>query len=266
MSKQIEKIRSSDVTSIADQDFTPEQYKIITNVIAKDATKNELSIFLYQCKSLGLDPFKKQIYFVKYGGKPGVAIVSIDGFRSKALRTKELTSSNRGVLKDKEGKLIGGWAEVRRKGWEIPTREEVPFSEYDTGRNNWVKMPETMIKKVAEAAALRIAFPDELGGVYISEEMDQADDSPNRIVPDQPTAGDGIQYEGYHCPGHLDHRVANKPISQCDPALLREIVENIEAKYEGKKIPKAGQTFIGEAEVVIGNFENSISFDEAGDE
>ena len=46
--------------------------------------------------------------------------------------------------------------------------------EYNTGKAMWAKMPETMIKKVAEAAALRMAFPDELGGLYAQEEMDQA--------------------------------------------------------------------------------------------
>ena len=37
----------------------------------------------------------------------------------------------------------------------------------------WGRMPETMIKKVAEAAALRMAFPADLSGVYADEEMPQ---------------------------------------------------------------------------------------------
>jgi len=36
-------------------------------------------------------------------------------------------------------------------------------------------MPETMIKKVAEAAALRMAFPEDLSGIYSHEEMHRAD-------------------------------------------------------------------------------------------
>ena len=34
-------------------------------------------------------------------------------------------------------------------------------------------MPETMIKKVAEAATLRMAFPTELGGIYAEEEFEK---------------------------------------------------------------------------------------------
>ena len=43
-------------------------------------------------------------------------------------------------------------------------------------------MPETMIQKVAEVHALRMAFPDELGGLYSDGEMDQAS-SPRVVEP-----------------------------------------------------------------------------------
>ena len=47
----------------------------------------------------------------------------------------------------------------------------VYFSEYDKGRDNWKTKPRTMIAKVAEMHALRMAFPEELSETYIEDEF-----------------------------------------------------------------------------------------------
>lgn len=148
---------------------------LITATVAKGATPDELKLFLYRAQNLGLDPLKPgQIHFIKYGTGPGTIVVGIDGFRAKASRTGKLAGIKRGAIHDEKGTLIGGWAEVFRTDWKEPAREEAPLKEYNTGKSQWAKMPETMIKKVAEVAALRMAFLDDLGGIYIPEEMEQA--------------------------------------------------------------------------------------------
>lgn len=155
-------------------DFTPDQIDLIKATVAKGATDNELRLFLYRCKNMGLDPLKPgQVHFIKYGSNPGSIVVGIDGFRAKAERSGKLKGIKRGVIRD-GGKCIGAWCEVYRSDWDHPAREEVSLAEYNTGKAMWAKMPETMLKKVAEAAALRMAFPDDLGGIYSDDEMDQA--------------------------------------------------------------------------------------------
>jgi len=166
-------------------EYTPEQIRLIQDTVAQNSTHDELKLFLHNCKRLKLDPFAKQIHFVKYRGSPGTIIVGIDGFRLVASRTGKLSGIKRGALKE-GGKLIGAWAEVYRTDWEHPAREEVPLVEYykpgyNGKKSMWDKMPETMIKKVAEVAALRMAFPADLSGFYSHEEMDQA--TPNEPTP-----------------------------------------------------------------------------------
>lgn len=50
---------------------------------------------------------------------------------------------------------------------------EVFFSEYDTGRNLWVHKPRTMLAKVAEMHALRMACPEEMAQIYVEEEFEK---------------------------------------------------------------------------------------------
>lgn len=215
--------------------FTPEQLQLIKNTISKDATPDELKLFLYRAQNLGLDPLKPgQIHFIKYGNSPGTIVIGIDGFRTRAAKSGKLSGIKRGALKDDKGKLIGAWAEIYRSDWKECAREEVSLSEYSTGKNLWLKMPETMIKKVAEAAALRMAFPDDLGGIYTNEEMDQAAAQGERIIPQQPGPEDhtpaeytkfGLPYEDEVM---SEGKYTGRTYGQVGPSALADMVEAME--------------------------------------
>lgn len=165
--------------------LTSDQINLIKATIAQNATDDELKLFLYRCREMNLDPLKPgQIFFMKYKKKdgsysPGTIIIGRDGFRNRAAMTGLHSGTKLGIIRDEKGNCIGAWAEVYRKDWKEPAREEVSLREYFKegyagNPSMWEKMPETMIKKVAEVAALRMAFPDQLSGLYSQEEMDQA--------------------------------------------------------------------------------------------
>ena len=244
----------SKAISTIGQDWTPEQLALIKSTVAKNATNDELKLFLYQCNELQLDPLKPgQIFFIKYKqGTPGTIVIGLDGFRSRAARTGKHTGTKRGAIKNKDGKCIGAWAEVYRSDWTQFAREEISLSEYTTGRNNWAKMPETMIKKVAEVAALRMAFPDELGGVYSTDEMEQAA-APRDVAPAQEIIEaktvepkDDDYFQGYAIPFG---KYKGEQMEELIPHELASYVAYIEksAEESGKEIKGVVLEFIENA-------------------
>lgn len=140
--------------------------------------------FLTLCQVNQLNPFLREAYLVKYGTQPAQMITAKDAFMKRADRCQDYEGLESGVIgineqnviQDFEGAflppkwtLIGGWAKVYRHG-RRPYVQRVSFSEYNKSQSTWKQMPLTMIRKVAEVQALREAFPNNLSGLYVSEE------------------------------------------------------------------------------------------------
>jgi hypothetical protein len=79
--------------------WTPEQTQLISTTIAPGCSNDELRLFAYACQRTGLDPFSKQIYAIKRGGKMTIQ-AGIDGLRSIAERTGQLDGSARATGAD----------------------------------------------------------------------------------------------------------------------------------------------------------------------
>lgn len=165
------------------QGMSSEQVELIKRTIAKGASNDELAMFLAQCQRTGLDPFSRQIYWIKRGNQ-GATQVSIDGFRVIAERSGELDGQEVAWC-DEDGQWVDVWLKktapaaarvlVYRKGCSRPFPGIAKWSEYSAGGPMWQKMPATMLAKCAEALALRKAFPHQLSGLYTTDEMGQAD-------------------------------------------------------------------------------------------
>ena len=162
--------------------WTPEQTQLISTTIAPGCSNDELRLFAYACQRTGLDPFSKQIYALKRGGKMTIQ-AGIDGLRSIAERTGQLDGSESYWCGD-DGVWVDVWLNskppaaaktvLHRKGATHPFVGVARFADYNAGQGLWSKMPATMIAKCSEALALRKAFPADLSGVYSTDEMDQA--------------------------------------------------------------------------------------------
>ena len=165
--------------------WTPEQTALISSTIAPGCTSDELKLFAYACQRTGLDPFSKQIYAIKRGGKLTIQ-AGIDGLRSIAERSGQLDGSATFWIGDTEGSQ---WSDVwlgskppaaaktiiYRKGCGHPFVGVARFQDYNAGQGLWSKMPSAMLAKCSEALALRKAFPADMSGVYTVDEMEQAE-------------------------------------------------------------------------------------------
>jgi len=202
---------------------------LIRRTVAADTNDDEFNLFVHTARHLRLDPLRRQIFaFVYNKDKPDrrrmSIIVAIDGFRAIADRTGAYRpdEDEPSFEVDPEAKgptnpagLVkatvrvykhahGAWHRVTASAyWDeyAPIKEEWAPGEdgkrRPTGRQtldtsgNWGKMPRLMLAKVAEALALRKAWPDDLANVYAAEEMDRSRAS--EVLPSEAAAEGATQ-------------------------------------------------------------------------
>ncbi len=117
------------------------------------------------------DFLEKNIYAVPFSGKYSL-VTSIDYSRKIGMRSG-IVGKSEPIYEEKDGKIISCTVTVKRKVNEYVGNysAKVYFDEYTTTRNLWASKPHTMIAKVAEMHALRMACPEELSQSYVEEEI-----------------------------------------------------------------------------------------------
>ena len=180
--------------------------KMIAHDIATPTKKGALPSegdclrFMNLCKGRELNPWTGDCFMIGFDSNNGPTfelITSYQALLKRSERSPNFDGLEGGVvvqvgdaLEQREGSLVskgetvvGGWAKAYRSDRRIPHEAIVDLKTYSTGRSRWGVDPAGMIQKVAKAAALREAFPNTVGGLYVQEEMEHVRAEAEVITP-----------------------------------------------------------------------------------
>jgi phage recombination protein Bet len=273
-----------------------EDIGLIRRMFAKGASEDEFRVFLELAKRYNLDPFKRQIYLLKSSNsnEPATIMTSHAGLihiahesgKWAGMKTLLLTKSGKEVLVCDPEDIAGAVCYIWRTDWKEPLIHAVSFNEYyrrmPQGRRNiWDEKPATMIKKVAEAGALRRAF--DLGGLYTEDEMD-VNYSPveyEEDVPEQPKQTkkkelpkNNVTYlallkrikeveerfDVKNLQKQLEKKL-NKKLEQFTERQLKQAINAVD-RLEAKKIEEMQQNTISDEDIIVEEPEGTDEVDE----
>lgn len=172
---------------------TEEQKELVKRTVAPDATDSELQLYFYDCSRRGVHPLDRLLHYTKRNGKY-TPITSIDLLRMRADATGQHLGTDEPIYQGVKGSPdFAALVRVHKlvAGQKATFTGTARWSEYFPGEAQgfmWKKMPHLMLGKCAEALALRKAFPAQLHGLYVQEEMDQAEVKPATTAPLQQAA------------------------------------------------------------------------------
>lgn len=168
----------------------------IKSTVAKNATDEELFMFLSLANRYGLDVFKKECWFIKYGNKDPQIFTSRDGFvkiakqdpdfkqinsfavyendlfeleQQMTMNGLEITSFTHKFAAKDRGAVLGAYCVIEYHS-KKPLITYCDYNEYkQAGTTTWKKNASAMIRKTAEKEACRLSAG--ISGLHIPEEM-----------------------------------------------------------------------------------------------
>lgn len=246
----IEQDKSNLPAPVARRGITEAQWRTAMNNLYPGAQAESVIMVFDYCAARKLDPLKKPCHIVPMRVKNqngdyiwrDVVMPGIYEYRTTATRTGQYlghTIPEYGPVEEIAGVMAPVWCAITVKRWnaeakliaEFPVQllfDEVVGTKDGKANQRWAKAPRQMLTKCVEAAALREAFPDELGGTHTVDEMEGQeievkDVTPPRIDPRGDTSKVDWEARDKHVSGVTD--ILNCDKEEADIAqLLREYV------------------------------------------
>jgi RecT family len=182
------------------------------------------------------DFLEGNIYAIQYGS--GYNLVTSIDYSRKIGQRSGIVGKDAPVFVEKDDNIISCSVTVHKRqkdGYIGDFTSLVYFAEYTTNQNQWKSKPRTMIAKVAEMHALRMACPEELAQSYVEEEFEKKDTG---ITGTPIDAFDPIPYqlqlEGTGTTEDLIKVYAGFPGKA--KAVLFDLKEKLKAEYAKKGI------------------------------
>lgn len=172
--------------------FKPEVLEVIRNSFAPTASDSEFLLFAHKAASYGLDPFKNEIFFIKYGSTARIQFAA-EAYLSKAREQEGFQPPDTQMVHENDefkiamnketkemevvqheigfprGKIIGAYSIAYRDGHRpvtvIMDIDEVAHMFTGQNKDNWKKWTADMFGKHVQQRALKkqygLAFDDE---------------------------------------------------------------------------------------------------------
>ncbi len=171
--------------------ITPEQVTIARNTVAKGLNDAQFSVYLYNCQRQGVHPLDGLIVPIvrtDAGESKLTFVTTVDLLRSRAADTDDYAGSDDPIFEYLDPANVNKPTAATVTVWKFVHGEKCAFTatarydEYYPGEKQgfmWRSKPHVMLGKCAEGLALRKAFPKQLAGLYLEEEL-QKDNKPAR--------------------------------------------------------------------------------------
>lgn len=197
--------------------------------------------YMMVCRQRNLNPWVGDCFLLGYDTKHGPKfsiVVAIQALLKRADIHPQMDGLESGVVVRRDDSseiverpgdlvfdgetLVGGWALCFRKDRSRPFYQRLKLSTYRRQTQQWDNDAAGMIVKCAEAGSLRQAFPSDIGGLYLEQELYEAAGGSGRHVEPKPQSS----------AAQLKERMAGSVVGTAPPPAAEATQERQEAPRE----------------------------------